>query len=368
MKKNVILLALAGIMLAGCRGYEKHIAVFNPSLEERTAEIVEIDAASLGISTETADRYALYDENGNQVPFQLVCDTLGQVENVLFPASVRGGMRSVYTWRKGKPEMAERKVYARYVPERKDDFAFENEYAAYRMYGPALADENPSNGVDLWLKCTDEPVVDSFYCRELQHGFSYHIDWGKGLDCYKVGHTLGCGGIAPYVDGKLLVGDHYDSWEMLLQGALRTSFRLTYSNMSLTITLNAGTPFCRCDVVCTEEADSLQMAAGIYLHDVLDNVSYSEQGGWAAYAENAVSDAGVAEGRNYAAVLLPGASDIRIEDKTLLVIADYQQGDTLTYWFGGGWSCWKFPTDAEWFTAVTAAAHALQYPLEVTVE
>ena len=26
------------------------------------------------------------------------------------------------------------KVYGRYVPERKDDFAWENEYAAFRLY------------------------------------------------------------------------------------------------------------------------------------------------------------------------------------------------------------------------------------------
>ena len=35
------------------------------------------------------------------------------------------------------------KVYGRHVPERKDDFAWENEYAAFRMYGPALKPENP---------------------------------------------------------------------------------------------------------------------------------------------------------------------------------------------------------------------------------
>ena len=55
------------------------------------------------------------------------------------------------------------KVYGRYVPERKDDFAWENEFAAWRMYGPALKAENPSNGVDLWLKASPELIVDSFY-------------------------------------------------------------------------------------------------------------------------------------------------------------------------------------------------------------
>ena len=71
------------------------------------------------------------------------------------------------------------KVYGRYVPERKDDFAWENEYAAFRMYGPALKPENPSNGVDLWLKASPELVVDSFYYREHVLGLPYHINYGK---------------------------------------------------------------------------------------------------------------------------------------------------------------------------------------------
>ena len=53
------------------------------------------------------------------------------------------------------------KVYGRFVPERKDDFAWENEYAAFRMYGPALRPENPSNGVDLWLKARAELVIET---------------------------------------------------------------------------------------------------------------------------------------------------------------------------------------------------------------
>ena len=55
------------------------------------------------------------------------------------------------------------KVYGRYVPERKDDFAWENEYAAFRMYGAALKPENPSNGVDLWLKNSPALVIDTMY-------------------------------------------------------------------------------------------------------------------------------------------------------------------------------------------------------------
>ena len=106
---------------------------------------------------------------------------------------------------KGTPKPIVPKTFARFVPERKDDFAWENDMAAYRVYGPALADENPSNGIDLWLKKTEELVVDSFYKADLQYGKSYHDDHGQGVDCYKVDHTLGAGGVAPYVNGELLI-------------------------------------------------------------------------------------------------------------------------------------------------------------------
>ena len=100
-------------------------------------------------------------------------------------------------------EQAETKVYGRYVPERKDDFAWENEYAAFRLYGPALLPENPSNGVDLWLKSSPELRVDSMYYYEFELGKPYHINYGKGLDCYKVAHTVGCGGLAVVAEDVL---------------------------------------------------------------------------------------------------------------------------------------------------------------------
>ena len=114
-------------------------------------------------------------------------------------------------------EAVQPKVFGRYVPERKDDFAWENEYAAFRMYGPALRPENPSNGVDLWLKASPELIVDSFYYREHVLGLPYHINYGKGLDCYKVGHTCGCGGSVVLADNKTYVGGPYDRWEIVEQ-------------------------------------------------------------------------------------------------------------------------------------------------------
>ena len=132
------------------------------------------------------------------------------------------------------PKEQQPKVYGRYVPERKDDFAWENEYAAFRMYGPALLPENPSNGIDLWLKNSPALVIDTMYGRELKDHRPYHINYDGNLDCYKVAHTCGAGGLVVLTaDGegtngegyRTWIGGPYDRWEILEQKPDRFVFR-----------------------------------------------------------------------------------------------------------------------------------------------
>ena len=279
------------------------------------------------------------------------------------------------------------KVYGRYVPERKDDFAWENEYAAFRLYGPALLPENPSNGVDLWLKSSPELRIDSMYYPELELGEPYHINYGKGLDCYKVAHTVGCGGLAVVAEDVLYVGGPYSRWEILEQTPDRFSFRLQYDSLlvcnqvmqaSLTITAEAGKLLNRADIVITNRTrillPQLYVGGGIYLHDTVDNIMQCQCGA-VAYAEDALSDKGAAkmnfdyngstsQGRSYVAVITPNATRQEIIDGSLLSLKEYQLGDTLTYYFGGGWSEWSngeqtMATDEDWFNAVRAFAKTL---------
>ena len=279
------------------------------------------------------------------------------------------------------------KVYGRYVPERKDDFAWENEYAAFRLYGPALLPENPSNGVDLWLKSSPELRIDSMYYHELELGEPYHINYGKGLDCYKVAHTVGCGGLAVVAEDVLYVGGPYSRWEILEQTPDRFSFRLQYDSLlvcnqvmqaSLTITAEAGKLLNRADIVITNRTrillPQLYVGGGIFLHDTVDNIMQCQCGA-VAYAEDALSDKGAAkmnfdyngstsQGRSYVAVITPNATRQEIIDGSLLSLKEYQLGDTLTYYFGGGWSEWSngeqtMATDEDWFNAVRAFAKTL---------
>ena len=259
-------------------------------------------------------------------------------------------------------EAVQPKVYGRYVPERKDDFAWENEYAAFRMYGPALKGENPSNGVDLWLKASPELIVDSFYYREHVLGKPYHINYGKGLDCYKVGHTCGCGGLVVLADNKTYVGGPYDRWEIVEQSPEKFVFRLEYDSLqvgekvlqeSITITAEAGTAMNKAEVVLKGEYEGeLLVGGGIYMHDTIDHFEVYESLGTVFYEEDALSDKTAAQmnyeyngstsqGRIYITVQVPEATVTGWQDGDLIAVKPYQLGDTLTYYFGATWSEWK---------------------------
>lgn len=259
-------------------------------------------------------------------------------------------------------EAVQPKVYGRYVPERKDDFAWENEYAAFRMYGPALRPENPSNGVDLWLKASPELVVDSFYYREHVLGMPYHINYGKGLDCYKVGHTCGAGGLVVIANDTTWIGGAYDRWEILEQTPQRLVFRLEYDSLQvdgsvlqeqITITAEAGEPMNKAEVVITGAyAGEMLVGGGIYMHDTIDHFEVYEELGTVFYEEEALSDKTAAkmnydyngstsQGRIYLTVRTPDATITDIQDGNLVAVKPYTLGDTLTYFFGATWSEWK---------------------------
>lgn len=120
------------------------------------------------------------------------------------------------------------RAWARLVPERKDDLAWENDKVAFRMYGPALRSGPEDSGIDLWTKRVARPVIEKWYVDELKHGRSYHTDHGEGLDAFKVGDTRGCGGIALWIDGKPVTSDTYLSAEIIWTAPDVAEFHTVY--------------------------------------------------------------------------------------------------------------------------------------------
>lgn len=368
----VVFLVIINVMFA-----QKQILVKNTLKIDRNAEMVE-----LKICNKTADifknQFVLKNNDGKEIPYQLIRNDKNEVTGMIFQADVKAKSSAVYSVSVGKPATVSFKTFARFVPERKDDFAWENDLAAYRMYGPALAKENPSNGIDLWLKRTDDTIVSKRYRDELQNGLTYHVDRGNGLDCYKVGHTLGAGGIAPYLNGKLLVGDHYSRFVIKENGPLRSVFTLYYDKVKvgsdnisqeITITTIAGTLLNKAEVKYSGKSETIELAAGIFTHDNKGAKHTNLKAGTIAYAEDAVSDAKIPSGRNYVGVFIPTkVSESKEQDNHLLLTANYKPDSKFVYYFGGGWSKWKFETDKDWFEAVDKFSLTTKSPLKVTIK
>ena len=375
--KKIGFFILASLLLVSGAFAQHSIVVTNSTGIDRKGEIVEVSIAALKVSFETKS-YVLKNKSNKEVAYQLIYNGNKKPQTLIFQADVKPNSSSAYSLVAGIPAVVKAKTFARFVPERKDDFAWENDIAAYRMYGPALANENPSNGVDFWAKCTNDLIVDEFYNGEDKKGISYHIDHGHGLDFYKVAHTLGCGGIAPYATGKLWVGDHYNSYKVVEAGPLRSVFTLTYDSVKvgnmlykeeLTITTNAGSILNKGVVKLTGPAQKMELAAGIYLHDDKGVLKQSLANGTTAYAEAAVSDAKVPSGRNYVGVYIPAKVNKAFkESEHGLITSSYKAGNTFTYYFGGGWSKWLYPTDNDWFKGINRFAEANRKPLKVSVK
>ncbi len=278
----------------------------------------------------------------------------------------------------------QQKVYGRFVPERKDDFAWENEYAAYRFYGPALAPENPSNGVDIFMKNTPAFVLDTFFYNYVNHKIPYHVQHGIGFDGYKVAHTTGCGGPAIVAGDSLYVGDQFDTWEILEQSPTKIVFRLHYDSLhiagsvfseDLTVTACAGKILNRAELVLTplsgEEVPDMQVGAGLYMHDSIGTYQFLPSEGAVVYTETALSDPGAVRlnrkwydntdlGQTHEAIIVPGAT-VQILSNTLVMAVPYTPGETLTYRFGGCWDRWTdgkhaFPTQEAWIKAILKEA------------
>jgi len=376
MKRNGFFIVASLLFVSGVFAQQK-IVVINSTDTKRTGELVEVKAAKIKADFESK-KYILKNTKGQEVAYQLVLNNEKKVKSILFQVDVKANGSSTYSFKQGTPAVVKAKTYGRFIPERKDDFAWENDFGAYRMYGPALAKENPSNGVDFWAKSTDELVVDQRYKDDIYNEISYHIDHGKGLDFYKVAHTLGCGGIAPYAIDSLWVGNQFNSYKVLENGPLRTVFTLTYDSVkvgndyykqTITITADAGSLLNKAVVSFSGKAKKMKLAGGIFLHDGKGNLELKQQSGIVAYAEEATSDFKVPAGRNYIGVYIPG-NDINGMKKGdhALILSDYKVGSTFTYYFGGGWSKWKFPTDADWFNAVNNFALHTKNPLKVILK
>lgn len=239
-------------------------------------------------------------------------------------------------------------AYGRYVPERDDDFTWENDKVAFRVYGPAGPKTGQNSGVDNWFKKVDYPVINKWYADYLNGG-SYHKNTGEGYDPYHVGQSRGTGGSAVWIDGKSYAANTYKSYKVLKNGQDEVVFTLQYEWQTplglvaetKTISLALGQQLYHSSSVFTLDGKpaSLPIAIGITTHDEKAKVSFDQNLGWISAWET-IDDFGVGTGVKVAPAIIKDILHIPSDKKDQSHIWIITQSDTqgkLAYQAGFAW-------------------------------
>ncbi len=376
MKKIILTLFLAVVLVTACFAAKKVIVtVSNPLKMDRNNEMVEIQKSAiikiLGLKSD--EQFIILNSKNEQVPYQISCQPAAKI---IFPATVKPYGTSVYIVQKGTAQTYVPKVYGRLVPERKDDFTWENDRVAFRVYGPALqATGEVSSGIDVWSKRTDKLVINKWYADELAGKKTYHTDGGEGLDMYKVGPTLGAGAAAPYVDDKLWFSKNFVKHQVLENGPLRMTVKLEYAPFlagdtevteTRIISLDAGSQLNKITLNYSLKGTSLPIATGIVMRNSSEEkIDVSSSKNYFLHAEPEDS----ANGIIYTAVV-SAKPFLSIEKKNghILGVQNAKPNEKYVYYQGAGWSKWGFSTFEDWKKYVSDFSLKLHKPLVVKVK
>jgi len=370
--------ALAADAPAAAPGPAVAVKVQNPVSAARLGETVSVSIADLRKHAASLDPAKLVvsddkkkpvlsqlvDADGDDAPDELVFQTdLGAKESRTF--TVETGVRKPFA-------RDDFRVYGRFVRERHDDFAWENDRVAHRMYGTGLEtwkkEPLTSSGIDVWSKRAMRLVVNEWYMTD-----NYHHDSGDGADFYSVSKSRGCGGIAIWAGDKPAVSRNFVMSRVLANGPIRLVFELDYAPFDAggatvaetkRITLDAGQSFNRIASTFKVEgkAQPLSVGVGIGKHAGADLKTDKQ---WLRTWE-AIKDESASLG---CAVILLGAGATKSTDLDTFIVGKANPNVPFVYYAGSDWSRRTGgPADAgAWTKAVQDEARDAGAPVKVTL-
>lgn len=376
----------------------------NPSATQRQ-EVVAWDARQvwnkLGVSA--GSDLIVKNPYGQTVTYQITHDG-----RLLLDVSVRPNGTATFTVEQGNRSDFKSYVEGKYYAWRMDDITWENDIAAYRVYGPALQRSGEqAYGIDVWLKSTKELDVDHRYSVTWQSNIdkaffrsinnqegvnfvdratSFHLDHGQGLDCYNVGPSLGCGTPAVLLGDSLVMPYCYKDYKILDNGPLEFCLELVYPTVEINgqqvtehriISLAKGSNFNRMTVWYEGFNKPMDIAGGFVVHtaeakDLTLGKTY--------IAYNDPTDS--AEKHNFqiyvAALFTDGDVRIRfVEDhhhrtqgiygNAVGVKRGVKSGQRFTYWFGASWCQSGTPDSDFWKMQIQRFEQNLKVPIKTAI-
>jgi hypothetical protein len=362
MKKHILsafLLLCTATSLAQVK-----VTISNPTALQRK-ELVAIDTTLLSFSASKG--VIVRDAFGIERTSQLTYD--GQL---LIDVHVSPLSKAVYTLQPGIPAPVLSSVGGQQYPERLDDIAFENDRIGFRLYGPALQRKGEKGfGHDVWVKRTTELVLPELYRNDPR--LSFHLDYGKALDCYAVGPTLGCGTPCLIRNGKIVYPWCYETYKILDKGPLRFTVQVDFPNTAdgiiehRILSLDKGSNFCEATVWYSGIKQSAEVAAGFAIRSSKpDGIVIGD--GYVHYADPTI-DPERHQSEIYVALLFPDANvDIRKQESHALGILKDYRGQRFHYFFGAAWSEFDVRSQQEWQCRIEGMMGARRQPLQVNIE
>lgn len=333
------------------------ISIENKSNQAYKGKIVTIpwDQVKAAYSTVDTGNLKITDAvSKSEVTYQY--EFLGgkEIRNLLVQVNLKPDSPTKLLLQKGKHGPFVTKAYGRFVPERKEDFAWENDKIAFRMYGKELEKTPKENayGIDIWVKRTDRMIINERYKRG-----EYHVDHGDGMDYYHVGYTLGAGNIMPFLNDSIWYSKNYSSYKVLDNGPLRIAFQLNYDAWDVngkqvtctkTLSLDAGSQMSKVTVDYQYAGDeNLPVVIGIIKRPEPGALLLNEKNGILGYWEPQHGK----DGTTGVGCIIP-QEKIKMEVKKgqILAYSTFRKNTPFVYYTG---ACWDkagvYTNESQWF-------------------
>jgi hypothetical protein len=387
IKLQLATMTMLLLFVSSCIGRKNELKVTltNPSDKDRLIETVKVDLPAELSALKTL--IVVDNQTNKELQSQLVDEDQDNVpEKILFQVALKANETHQYIVKAGQTSIQATnvKTFGRFVPERTDDFTWENDKVAFRVYGPSaqqMVEDGKqggtlSGGVDCWLKKVDYSIIDKWYKGNTESPGYYHKDHGEGLDNYHVGPSLGAGGTGIMNGEELITSVNYTAYKVLTNGPIETSFKLDYDSFGTadkqvkqvkTGSIELGSNFTKF-VVKLEGTETL--TTGITLHDKTGAIAVDEKACWGDYwaphAGEELGNAIVVDPKYYS-----GYSEVisGVKDKSHLLIHLKAIDGKVEYYTGFAWSASKqFAGKEEWHQHLEQFAQQIQTPLIIRVQ
>lgn len=379
----LIVLLLAATHLAPPTQTELTVTAVNKLKLARPNETIELTLKDLApLAEKDLNKLHVRDSSGKELVAQSVdidYDDYHKPDLLIFQTDFAPGQTKTFTITAGaKREYTKDnfRAYGRFVRERFDDFAWENDRIAHRTYGKALTtwkgEPLTSSAIDIWSKRTPKMVVSDWYMVD-----NYHADHGEGVDAYSAGPTRGCGASGIWANDQLYIPQNFADSRVLANGPIRVMFELVYPSFNvggdlvsqvLRVSLDGGSQLNRFDTFYRQSGTG-PLAVAIGLKKVKDaQKEFNAEHGRLTVWEPMEKNLGM---QGLAVIVNSRDVDKVTEDKLnhLVVLNPTMNTMPVSYWAGFAWDRAGKITSAEaWNKYVDEFAEARRSPIAITVK